>query len=344
MDFRIIPSNPARLLAAGVWFGMSAAALADTPFGVVGSPIDISAYVQESILPGGTVFEESKPLFGTQPDPKQSAELLHLASRGLNVSGRSTNIQQAFASSLAESDGNGGVGVTSWLAGNPGSPTENVVGQLAARSMWTQTFLYNGTPAVDISLHLHIPALEVALIGVAPNRDAPSATETASAVAAVSSLITHADGSFSRGADFQFGLKAAEYQYPLGPGNFANYGDVSFVDVGTGSPAVDLFKTFSYNRDGFNPVWSVDSVSASVKLGTLKTGDILSYVYTLSAQGTTHGGEHGYDAFLGDPFGIDIVGGNLVPEVTLSVPEPGSAALLLVGLGWLAWRRGGLRR
>src|SRR5262245_4500481 len=81
-------------------------------FGVVGSPIDLSANVSEAILPGGTVFQDSKPLFGTTPDPKQSAELLHLSAVGVNGSGRSTNINSAFASSLAESDGNGGVGVS----------------------------------------------------------------------------------------------------------------------------------------------------------------------------------------------------------------------------------------
>jgi len=337
--------NLARPLAAAFsLIALNGATLADTSFGVVGSPIDISAYVQESILPGGTVFEDSKPVFGTQPVPKQSAELLHLASRGFNLSGRSTNISQAFASSLAESDGNGGVGVSAWLAGNPAGPNDNVVGQLAARSMWTQTFQYNGSSSVNISLQLHIPSLEVALIGVAPNRDAPSATETASAVAMVTSLITHADGTFSHGADFEFGLKAFETQIPLGPSIYANFGDLEFVNVGTGFPAGDLFQTLQFNQSESHPIWTVDSVSTTVKLGTLKPGDILSYVYTLSAQGTTHGGEHGYNAFLGDPFGVEIVGGNLTPEVTVAVPEPGSMALLFAGLGWLCWRRASVQR
>src|SRR5262249_14915025 len=57
-------------------------------FGVVGSPIDLSANVSEAILPGsnGNVFQQSSPLFGTQPDPKQSAELLHLSDVGVNAS------------------------------------------------------------------------------------------------------------------------------------------------------------------------------------------------------------------------------------------------------------------
>ena len=55
-------------------------------FGVVGSPIDLSANVSEAILPGGTVFQDSNPLFGTEPDPKQSAELLHISPVGVNPS------------------------------------------------------------------------------------------------------------------------------------------------------------------------------------------------------------------------------------------------------------------
>jgi hypothetical protein len=136
----------------------------------VGSPIDLSANVSESILPGGTVFQDSKPLFGTTPDPKQRAELLHISQTGVNASGRSTNISGAFASSLAESNGNGGVGVSQTIFGSPGTtPGENVVRQLVAQSLWTQTFVYNGSPDVNIALHLHIPALQVQLIGVPPN-------------------------------------------------------------------------------------------------------------------------------------------------------------------------------
>src|SRR5215472_9978294 len=129
-------------------------------FGVVGSPIDISANVSEAILPGGTVFQDSNPLFGTEPDPKQSTELLHLSALGVNASGRSTNISNAFSSSLAESNGNGGVGVSQTIFGSPGNPADTVVRRLVAQSLWRQTFVYSGIPAVDITLHLHIPALQ----------------------------------------------------------------------------------------------------------------------------------------------------------------------------------------
>ena len=135
-------------------------------FGVVGSPIDMSANVSEAILPGanGNVFQKSMPLFGTEPNPKQTSELLHISSVGVNPSSHS-NVSGAFASSLAESDGNGGVGASQLIFGlpDPNGSDQNVVRQLIAQSLWTQTFVYTGTPTVDLSLHLRIPALQVEL-------------------------------------------------------------------------------------------------------------------------------------------------------------------------------------
>jgi len=323
----------AALAAALISVFSSGILCADTlQFGVVGSPIDISANVSESILPGGTVFQDSKPLFGTVPDPKQSAELLHLSEKGVNASGRSTNISGAFASSLAESNGNGGVGVSQTIFGSPADPGQNVVRQLVAQSLWTQTFVYNGDPDVNITLHLHIPALQVQLLGVPPNRDNPSFTETAEARANVDTIITHADGSFSKGGSFEFGLREFETQIPDGAGTFLNFSDVDLL--GTDGP---LFNTL---RPNFVGAWNIDSVSTDVMLGVLHTGDTLAYVYTLTAEGTTHGFERGYDAFLGDPFGVDIVADNLGVTVALAdVPEAGTPSLMLVGLAGLLWWR-----
>src|SRR5262249_15685646 len=78
------------VLAASMFAGAAVAHAGPIQFGVVGSAIDLSANVSEAILPGGTVFQDSRPLLGTEPDPNQSAELLHLSDKGLNGSGRST--------------------------------------------------------------------------------------------------------------------------------------------------------------------------------------------------------------------------------------------------------------
>jgi PEP-CTERM motif len=335
----IINRNVAVTLAAtliSIFFsGTSSANILQ--FGVVGSPIDLSANVSEAILPGGTVFQDSNPLFGTTPDPKQSAELLHLSEKGVNASGRSTNISSAFASSLAESDGNGGVGVSQTIFGSPGTTNENVVRQLVAQSLWTQTFVYNGSPDVAVTLHLQIPALQVQLIGVPPNRDNPSFTETAEARANVDTIITHADGSFSRGGSFEFGLREFETQIPDGTGTFLNFSDVDLI--GTDGP---LFATL---RPNFVGAWNIDAVSTDVNLGVLHTGDTLAYIYTLTAEGTTHGFERGYDAFLGDPFGVNVITNNLSVTAALAdVPEPSTRALLVLGAaGLVVWRWGACR-
>jgi hypothetical protein len=86
--------------------------------------------------------------------------------------------------------------------------------------------------------------------------------------------------------------------------------------------------------------FTVDSISTVVDLGLLQTGDTLSYVYTLTAEGTTHGFERGYDAFLGDPFGVDIVTDNLSMTVALvgaTAPEPSTWAMMLIGFAVLSF-------
>ena len=303
-------------------------------FGVVGSPIDLSANVSEAILPGGTIFQDSNPLFGTEPDPKQSAELLHVSSAGvITPVGWHTSTTSAFASSLAESNGNGGVGVSQIILGSPGGTDPNSVRQLAAQSLWTQTFFYNGTPTVDLKLHLEIPLLLVDLWLIPPNRDFRSATETAEASARVDTVITHPDGTFSKGGSFEYGLREFETQLQNPAGGFLNFAD--FALIGTAGPPIAV-------GDGVTSAgFLLDPLSTSVDLGTLHTGDILSYVYTLTAEGTTHGFERGYDARLGDPFGVDVITNNLSVTVAVAnVPEPSTLMLIMLPLiGLLAWRK-----
>jgi hypothetical protein len=327
---------PAILLSA---FSTGTLFASTLQFGVVGSPIDLSANVSEAILPGGTFFQDSSPLFGTEPNPKQSAELLHFSATGVNPSPHS-NLSGAFSSSLAESDGNGGVGVSQLIFGSPGGSGQNTVRQLVAQSLWTQTFLYNGTPTVDLKLHLEIPALQVELWGVPPNRTNPSATENAQAVARVDTVITHSDGTFSKGGSFQFGLHEFETQLPDATGGLLNFADLEVI--GTDAPLFSsLQEDFDFPQSRVR--WRIDSVSTDVDLGVLHTGDTLAYIYTLTASGTTHGFERGYDAFLGDPFGVDVVTNNLSVTVSLAdAPEASTYWLLLLGLASV-WGRCGIR-
>jgi hypothetical protein len=313
---------------------------ADSIFGVVGSPIDLSANVSEAILPGGTIFQESKPLFGTSPDPKQSAQLLHISSTGVNpfdpffFDNSNHSISGAFASSLAESNGNGGVGVSQLILASPGGTDPRSTRQLVAQSIWTQTFLYLGTPTVDLKLHLEIPQLLVGLWLVPPMRDFASATETAQASARVETVITHPDGTFSKGGGFEFGLKEFEVQLPNPAGGFLNFAD--FRMLGTAGPPLDV------GDESTVAAFRLDPLSTTVDLGLLNTGDTLSYVYTLTAEGTTHGFERGFQASVGDPFGVDVVANNLGVTVSLAggeVPEPGGYGVIVLGITGLCLLR-----
>jgi hypothetical protein len=331
---RLRPIVPTACLAVALMAGQAVGGQ------IVGAPIDLSARVHEGLLPGGTIFDDTHSITGAFTTPKQSAEYFYLASQGENLSGHSTSIQGAFASALAESDGNGGVGVTAWIGGSPSNTNPASIGQLVSQATWTQSFTYNGTVPASISVQLHIPALEVGLIGVPPNRDSISATETAEAKATLEATIIHPDSSTSPGASFEFGLRTFERQLILGPGHFENFADVGFLGANNGT--VDLFKSFKDNGDPFNPRFTVDAVTANIKLGTLEPGDTVSYVYQLTAQGTTHGAEQGYMAFLGDPFGLDVTSGNLILTAS-SVPEPATWMLGVIGLVCIVAVLGGRR-
>jgi hypothetical protein len=323
--------------AAAALLASAATCAADPIFGVIDGPLDLLAAVTQATNPGGTVFSDGMHATGTLGGAKQTAEYLYLApALGINLSGRSPNISSAFASSLAESDGNGGVGVSAFIFGRPPGGGTTGTHELVSQAVWSQTFEHTGgAPAANVSLHLAIPALELGLQGVAPNRSSISKTESAQATATLTTFITRAGGSQTTVDSFLYGLKAEEFQILLGPNVYANFAGVT--------PIGNFSNTIVEGGDSFDPTWTLAPFSADVRLGTLNAGDTLTYVYTLEARGTSNGGERGFAAFIGDPFGVDIVAGNLQPEITLAVPEPASWLLGAGGLALLAWRRGRVR-
>ena len=327
----------ARLRAALVAAGAAASwgvAQGALPPGFSSSPFDLSARVQDIHNPGGTVFDDRHDIGGANSEPKQTAEYLYHAPVGQNFSGHSQDITSAFASSLAESNGNGGVGVSSWIAFDavPGTPaTDNLV----AQAQWDQSFSYLGSQSVQISFHFEIPSIIVGLIGVPPNRDSPNKTERAYALVRLTSFVVHGDGSRTETGGFELGLSVDEYQIPLGPGIYENFADLTLSSSGF---PLDVPLQFTYPDDQFNPEWTLQALSGDKTIATLNYGDALVYQYSLSATGSTRGGEHGYYAFIGDPFGVDVTGGGLVVTAQ-PVPEPQAWLLLVAGLSALGLRR-----
>jgi hypothetical protein len=309
----------------------------DSPAGLFVAPATFSVSVEENLLPGGNVFKDSQVVNTGDPGAPPSVPLLHTTQHSSNFSGRSKQIDQGFASAQADNTGNGGVGVTNWLAITPGV---DVTSQLAAKAVWTQTFTNTGSTDIKLSLNLHIPDMEVGLIGVPPNRTGPSDTETALTQVDLATSINHAGGTLEHGGDFSFGMKASEKQFPFGTGpNVTNLSNFAVLDpFSSGKLPINPFLTLNDNGDDSVPKFTINKLSFTQTLGTLHPGDILSYVYTLTAEGTTHGAEQGTLAFLGDPFDFTASGGGF--EVTAAtVPEPASWVLSLVGVILIALNR-----
>jgi hypothetical protein len=326
---------------AVVTLGQSAPVRADAIPGLFVTPITFSALVQENLLPGtGHVFDQSQVIDSGTLGAPTNVDLLHIYDPGVNGSKRSTQIKKAFASAQADVHGNGGVGATNLLFGSPDPNKPAAVNQLVGQAVWTQTFTNTGSTEQRLNALLHVPALEVGLIGVPPNRTGPSATETAKAVASFDTSIHRADGSLEKGRSFSFGLEMHERQLILSPNNFENFADVTPIVTGS-SLGFDPFVTAkcTFAESPGSPTCSINALSFSFQLDTLQPGDILSYVYTLTAEGTTKGFEHGYLAFLGDPFDLTASGGSI--DVAAAVPEPATWYLSLAGLGLvgLALRR-----
>ena len=64
--------------------------------------------------------------------------------------------------------------------------------------------------------------------------------------------------------------------------------------ISSGKLPINPFKTLVENGSASTPKSTIDNLSFVQMLGTLHPGDILSYVYTLTAEGTTHGAEQGF--------------------------------------------------
>ena len=121
------------------------------------------------------------------------------------------------------------------------------------------------------------PALQVGLIGVAPRRNAVSATETAQAVVTLQTTITHPDPSTAPGRRLRVRLRRFERQLSIGQACLPTLRTSSFsasttvrFPCSTPSRTTAILST----RDS---VWT--PYPRNVLLGTFQPGDMVSYVW-----------------------------------------------------------------
>jgi hypothetical protein len=245
--------------------------------------------VQKNLLPGGNVFSDGEVVDTGQPDASTSVGHLHRTDHSSNFSGRSTQIDQGFASAQADNSGNGGVGSTNWLGITPGV---DVSSQLVATALWTQTFTNTATADITLSLTAH-PGHGSRLDRSAAQPYRTERHETALTQADLAVTINRADGTLEHGRDFTFGVKVREQQLPLivvGPNPVPLVNNFAVVDpFSSGRLPINPFRTLRNNGSSSAPKYTIDYLSFVQAMGTLHPGDILSYVYALTAEGTTHG-------------------------------------------------------
>jgi hypothetical protein len=255
-------------------------------------------------------------------------ELLQ-AARALVIDGlpfpNQPNSQNAgFASSAGVVGGVFGVGVNGFHFQNSLPPN-----RYFASGRWTQT-LTNGSTVTQVSsATISVPAPTIRFFGVGnsfPVGADPDLDATANVDIRLTSKLTHADGSVVETVLFDYGMHTL--RAPISPiisvllavptddalGNLSRFDE---PDGSFGFRLLPVLKEFSY--------------------GAVRPGESLEYGYDYFATASTGFGETAVFAAIGDPFDLNLGGGSFsvrfdddVPGT--NVPEPGSLALMTLGL------------
>ncbi len=227
------------------------------------------------------------------------------------------------------------------IFGTPGGSGSGDTRQLVAQSLWTQTFTYTGMFPVDITLHLHVPDLQVGLLGVPPRRTGISAAETAQAMGSLVRSITHPDLTIE-GGHIEFGLSESEEQIPSGP-DLLNIGVVNVF----GSTGIFTHQAPRLNGVDFNSeLLPLASFSGDVDLGVMHDrGHPLLCLYAHRRGHHTRLRARLLLPSSATPSALNAIGDNLTVTVTpvggaADAPEATTCLLMLSGLAAV----GALRR
>jgi hypothetical protein len=234
-----------------------------------------------------------------------------------------------YVSAVMTGTGFGGVGV-SFISGD--TPDHTAIAE------WTQVITNIGTTTGGLDAHYDIPQLEASLFaGPLYGSFVPGQGPYAAAGARLTTAVLAPDGTErSRTTVFDYFL-SIERRFQGDECIRINHYEISDDLAARNSAGLRTIDV----RD----VCGIESLpfGGTVGLGMLAPGDRLVVEYRLSAQNIASSSrtpELGYQALVGDPFGVSGAGFSVVPA---AVPEPAAVALLGTGLVGAAAARGRLR-
>ena len=138
------------------------------------------------------------------------------------------------------------------------------------------------------------------------------------------------------------GLPTARYEVRIKVNGVNRWGSAAVLRGGYPLPILDragvlLNATHYFLPGDLVAGYDFDPYATSIDLGSLQAGDIVTYM--LWAEVTGAGREAGGYAAIGDPNNLSgsFASGKLVGGGGQPIPEPGSALLLVLGIGVILW-------
>jgi hypothetical protein len=293
--------------------------------GIVLSDVELTAratFSSQRVMPEKSDFDVE-----TAPTDQLLMAAQALVTDGFPFPNQPNSQNAGFASSTATVGGLFGVGVNGLHLQNSLPPN-----RYFASGRWTQTLTNDSTVAQVSEAAISIPAPTIRFFGVGNSFPAganPDLDAFASVNIRLTSTLTRADGSVVDTILFEYGMQTL--RAPL----------VGLLLADPTDDALGALSRFDEPDGSFG--FRLQSVLRTFSFGRVAPGESLEFGYDYFATASTGFGETAVFAAIGDPFDLTTRGGRFEVQVS-PIPEPGTLALMALGLGTLGAARRSARR